>query len=524
MGIFDGNVNPTVDTTTTVDSQYPAWLQQRVNTLINQAYSVAQQPYQAYTGQRVAGFSPEQFTGFSTIGRTQGGIQYNADGTPKLNADGSTAYIDPNWQKYLNDAGVNMTKANAVPTATGAAQTSSDMSQRALDAVFNNTPDTLGLTAGLRDQQQRAINRLNEVDMTTGLTGYLNKASGLVDKATGGQGAYDVALDYLGQGTQRFPEAAAEYMNPYASQVTDRLAELAGRNLSENLLPAVNETFTKAGQFGSSRNADFTNRAIRDTQNELLGRQGELLRQGYVDSGNQFSQDQGRALTAAGTAGSLYGSDLSRSLSGAGVAADLGAKALSGQQAEAARATSLADRINAYTAQTMAAQNQDVNQRLAAASAAQQQGKYLADLGSTDVTRNLNIADASQKLGAQQQRQDLAGAAAQEAVGQQKQQLNQQGLNVQYQDFLNQRDYPMQMVNFLSSTIRGMPYNTQSTTQYNGPANSSQMAPSPLAQIAGAGAGVYGMGKAFNWFKAGGRVKARRPARGLSMARAGGYV
>src|SRR3990167_6699908 len=54
-----------------------------------------------------------------------------------------------------------------------------------------------------------------------------------------------------------------KYLSPYTGGVVDEIARLGTRNLSENLLPAVNTTFTGAGQPFGSRHADFTGRAVR---------------------------------------------------------------------------------------------------------------------------------------------------------------------------------------------------------------------------------------------------------------------
>jgi hypothetical protein len=83
-------------------------------------------------------------------------------------------------------------------------------------------------------------------------------------------------------------------MSPYTDQVVDRIAQLGQRNLTENLLPQVNSTFTGAGQFGSTRNADFTNRAVRDANESILGQQANALQTGYSQAQNAALQDMTR--------------------------------------------------------------------------------------------------------------------------------------------------------------------------------------------------------------------------------------
>lgn len=95
------------------------------------------------------------------------------------------------------------------------------------------------------------------------------------------------------------------YMNPYTSGVVDRLGVLGARNLSENLLPAVNATFTGAGQWGGSRNADFTARAVRDANESTLAAQNQALSDSYNQAMNAYGQGQNRQAYAGQALGAL---------------------------------------------------------------------------------------------------------------------------------------------------------------------------------------------------------------------------
>lgn len=94
------------------------------------------------------------------------------------------------------------------------------------------------------------------------------------------------------------------YMDPITNAQTgvlNRIADLGARNLSEKLLPQVNDTFTGAGQFGSSRNAEFNARALRDTNEAILGQQANTLMQG-INTGMQNYQTGMNRGVSAGTA------------------------------------------------------------------------------------------------------------------------------------------------------------------------------------------------------------------------------
>jgi len=103
-----------------------------------------------------------------------------------------------------------------------------------------------------------------------GDNGYLNSVMGNWYDQTPAQGA-------LGQYAQYDPAKMSTFMNPYTENVIDANNQQSNQNLTENILPAVNSTFTGNGQFGSTRNADFENRAIRDNQQTLNNTNANVL-------------------------------------------------------------------------------------------------------------------------------------------------------------------------------------------------------------------------------------------------------
>ncbi len=102
-----------------------------------------------------------------------------------------------------------------------------------------------------------------------------------------------------------FPEHAHRYMNPYQQQVVSRLAEEGNRNFREQILPSLEAQFVRAGQHGSSKHRQHAARLARESQNEILGRQGQALAAGYQQSGQLFNADMARRLEAAREAGNL---------------------------------------------------------------------------------------------------------------------------------------------------------------------------------------------------------------------------
>jgi hypothetical protein len=106
---------------------------------------------------------------------------------------------------------------------------------------------------------------------------------------TSSSGAYQPTVQNAISGTQGLAGATSvgninAYMNPYTQNVTDQIAKLGARNLSENLLPQVSDQFIRAGQFGSSGMGTFGNRALRDTQEAILANQTSALNTGYTQA------------------------------------------------------------------------------------------------------------------------------------------------------------------------------------------------------------------------------------------------
>ena len=129
------------------------------------------------------------------------------------------------------------------------------------------------------------------------------------------QPSFNTAQNLYGQAAQTMPQGIQNYMNPYQDAVVDRIGELGTRNLTEQLLPQVNSTFTGAGQFGSTRNADFTNRALRDVNENVLSQQNQALQQGYTQAGQAFTSDMQR-LGQLGQAQQAFGKDWTNQLRG----------------------------------------------------------------------------------------------------------------------------------------------------------------------------------------------------------------
>jgi len=138
------------------------------------------------------------------------------------------------------------------------------------------------------------------------------------------------------------------------------------------------------------------------------------------------------------------------------------------QQMQAMDATGLA---SAYDRATGLFQQDETNRRLGS-------------------TLGLDAASQQGSLAGKQQDMRLGLAEGLSGVGSKIQQRQQAGLDMGYQDFKNQRDYPAQQLQLYSQLLSGTPITPTSTT------TTTQPAPDFLSQLAGlavGGAGIWDM-------------------------------
>lgn len=116
-----------------------------------------------------------------------------------------------------------------------------------------------------------------------------------------GQAQYAYGNGLVGQGQSTINGALSQltnpgaissginsYMSPYLSDVTNQIATLGARNLTQNLLPSVNSTFIGSGQFGSGAHGYFTQQALQNENESVLNQQAQALESGYQNAASNF--------------------------------------------------------------------------------------------------------------------------------------------------------------------------------------------------------------------------------------------
>lgn len=214
--------------------------------------------------------------------------------------------------------------------------------------------------------------------------------------------------------------AATQYMNPYIEQVLNPALTEARRQA--NITRAQDAArMAQSGAFGGGRQAIMESELNRN----LMEKQNQMLQQGYASAydraAQQYNADQARALQAyqLGEQAKQFGAQ--QAMTGAQQKAQFG---LASQQAE---------------------------------EAAKQFG---AQYGLQGLAQQLAAAQAQGQLGATAGAEERANLAQQLSAGQQQRDIEQQGITADYNEFLQQRDYPLKQVQFLQSMLQGLPIST----------------------------------------------------------------
>lgn len=221
----------------------------------------------------------------------------------------------------------------------------------------------------------------------------------------------EAAQPYFNAASANVPGVINQYMNPYQENVTNRMGDIAARQIREKLMPELGDTFTRAGQFGSTRQQELAQRGVRDISEGLASQIGAQLAQGYTTAGQQAQEDLRRQASIGQAAGTLTGTEM---------------------------------------------------QNLA------------------------NLANVQASLGQKEQALGLQGAGALETIGMTQQGQAQKNLDLAYQDFLRQTQYPKEQIRFLNEAVRGLPSGGGTQTGATTSMGQSYSA-SPLAQLASAG-------------------------------------
>lgn len=433
MGSLFQGTPQTATSYATSSTETPKWMQDAIYNQIQVAQNIANTPYQSYDMPTVAGLSPLQTQAYANVVANQG-----------------------SWAPAMQKAQLGMEGFSSKGTAD---------QLRAEQAKYLRQ-DLVG--KGL-DTGQQLFGQAAGMDIVGAAQPYMQQAGQTTAQALS-ERALAAANPYLQAASQSAAGQVGQYMNPYQTGVMDVIAKQGARNLTENIMPGVSDAFIKAGQFGSSRMGEMGSRAIRDTQEAILGQQAQAAQQGYSQALGAAQADLARQAGLAGTVGSISGADLSRILSGGAQYGQLGQTAgqLTGQQMQ--------NLANIGQMQTQAGQQQQ-QYGLGAASTAQ-------GAQAQDYQRQMTALQQMAAMAQQEQGMRAADVAALETAGAAQQGQTQRELDAARSQFLEEQLYPKQQMDWLNTQIRGMAPITPQTSTQSSTSTGATYNPSPLSQLA----------------------------------------
>jgi hypothetical protein len=403
--LFEGSAPTPGSTSSSTQIQLPEWYTQYTTDMLGRAQGIANLPYAQYTGPRVAGFTPTELSGFEQTKAAAGA-----------------------YQPFLNQAGAALGQAGGMSgmgAAAGDFATAAGMQGAKAAAPYLTQSAGMSALSTAQPMFTQALTPIQQAGQASALT---------------------AAQPFLGAASRTFPQAAQEYMSPYLKNVVEQMGDIGVRQLQEKYLPAIGQEFIGAGQFsvgpGSTRMGEFGARALRDTQEAILAEQSKALQAGYGQAADIYGQDVGRLAQLAGTVGQLSTSDLNRMLESGVRVADIGAKMGQLTSDDASRIAEIGKATGQLTQQDAA--------NLARI------GESKGQLTQQDAQNLQNLASKYSMLGETAQGLGLRGAEAVTGVGAKERLMQQKNLDLAYQDFLNQEQYPKEQIKFLSDVLQGV--------------------------------------------------------------------
>lgn len=145
----------------------------------------------------------------------------------------------------------------------------------------------------------------------------------------------------------------------------------------------------------------------------------------------------------------------------------------------------------------------NLQQQLADIQTKGQQAAYETGLRAFESQKAREKAAASglTSLGQIAPKQSLAELTALSGIGEAQRGMQQAGLDISYQDFMQQQQYPYDLLGQYQSTLYGYPYQAYAQQQYT-----PYQKPSTFQQLAGVLGSVGKVGSAFGFFNTGGKI------------------
>jgi hypothetical protein len=475
-----GGGGPQQVTSQVTQTSLPAYVQPYFENILQRGLYESARPYEAYPGQRLAQFAPEETF-----------AQQNIMGLQR-----------PEQLGLASDIAARVGYAG-MPSGMGIA---GQFRPEAVTPTYQATEFQPGYTAGAFAPGFQAQQFQSGYQAGQFQPGYAAGQFG---------GGFEA-------GSLTAPGALESYMSPYQQAVTDIERREAIR-ASQMQAPEMGAAAARAGARGGTREALIEAERQRNLSQQLGDIQARGSQAGFQQAQQAFEADRAARLQQA-----QFGLGAFQAQEGARQrAAELGLSAQ--QQQEAARQAQEQFRQSAFGMGAEERQFQ-ANIGLQSQQAGEAARQRAAELGlsaqqQTDAARQaeeqfrtqaqqFNIEQQRQRallgleglaadragmaqrlaaaellggMGSQQQALDLQRLGAQMGVGTERRGLMQRGLDLGYEDFLRQQAYGREQLGYLSNLLQGVPIQPGSTVSTFG------RVPTTEQQLLGSGLGALGL-------------------------------
>jgi hypothetical protein len=528
-----GGSAPAPTTQTVTQTSIPEYARPYVERMLGKSEALTdidQNPYQNYGGERIAGFNENQQNAFANVFNQAPASQLGA--ASNLAGQAGLGAINMQGQAgQLGQEALGYGQAGSMYGGLGAQQAIQRAQQTARQAgLYGGMGAGFGAQAAGMAPTAQAFGQ-QAADIGMGGLGY-----GAMGAGYGGRGAmaaeqgFGAGEAFARQATD--PRSIQAYMSPYMQNAVDYQKSQAIRDFDIGQ-QAQKARAVGSGAFGGSRQAIVEAEAQRSLGNQLAGIQATGTQKAFEDAQRQqqFGANLGLQGLQAGYGGLGVGMQGAQTglqglgtalqgqqarMQGLGQAGQFLGQGIQGAQAglQGVGAQQAAGQLGLQgTAQGMQGAGYGLQGVQAATGAGQ--------LGLQGLGQATSAASTLGQLGQTEFGQEQAILGEQQKVGAIQQAQAQQGLDLAYQDFLKQRNYPYQQLAFQSDMLRGLPLSQSAQSMYSAP-------PSMGSQLGGLGMsalGIYGMSGGFK--AKGGMVGKGYAEGGLMAAKAykeGGYA
>ena len=322
--------------------------------------------------------------------------------------------------------------------------------------------------AGLDPSQQTGIGSFGG-DMTAGGTFGFGSAAGQGYEAGSTPGSYD--LSGMQQGTFQNtynPTAftagtAQQYMNPYLQAALDPQLREASRQ-SEIQRIADRGRLSRAGAFGGSRQAIMEAESGRNLGQQLADITGRGYSEAFGQAQSQFNTEQQRAMANRDALMGQFNEQERMRQRIAEVGVDqFNKEEEARRQAEDARRGQFnteADRLSAFDERRRTQFNEEQRREI-------ERQEREREQFNEEERRRINAEEADRRYGLSALRDMSTAGATQRGI-------EQEGITADYLQFMREREYPYEQLQFMQSMLQGLPISARETS-YIDPSSGQQL-------------------------------------------------